>query len=79
MPQRQDLKMLFLCCQVQEGVLDALRIVIVTKPADSSAQVKTRLVKVGADLIHQVSRKRASMTKHIALAQASLCMLFVAM
>ena len=41
--------------QVQEGVLESLRIALVTKPSDCSSQVKARLSKVGADLIQQVS------------------------
>ena len=36
-------------------MLDALRIVLVAKPADYQMQVKSRLSKVGAELIQQVS------------------------
>ena len=46
--------------QVQEGVLDALRIVIVTRPADCASQVKGRLSKVGAELIQQACHYQQS-------------------
>lgn len=46
--------------QVQEGVLDVLRIVIVTRPADCASQVKERLSKVGAELIQQVRHDQQS-------------------
>ena len=45
-------------------MLDALRIVFVAKPADYQMQVKSRLSKVGAELIQQVSSHSAHYIFH---------------